>query len=108
MMTMSNRPAVLMRDYVMRVLDISGFGCLIESQRRLEVGTVGNLRLRFGTHEYHDDVEVLRCDLVEGARTVYHVGVRFLWTTPRREGSIRHAVTGDIVTVNAREPIWLM
>jgi hypothetical protein len=98
------RPAILMRDFVMLVLDISDSGCLIESQRRLEVGTVGNLRLRFGTHEYHDDVEVVRCDIVEGARTVYHVSVRFLWTAPRREGSIPHAV----ITVNAREPIWLM
>jgi hypothetical protein len=38
----------------------------------------------------------MRCDAVEGPVASYHVGVRLLWTTPRRPGSIRHAVVSQL------------
>ena len=40
-MTRCDYAAVLTRDLVMRVLEISASGCLIMSRRRLEVGTAG-------------------------------------------------------------------
>lgn len=100
--------AVLMRDLGMRIVDISASGCLIESRRRLEVGTVGRLRLRFGSDECADDVEVVRCETVQGERSLFHVGVRFLWTTPRDVGSIRHAVTQHASDLDTARTAWVM
>ena len=88
----SDRPAVLTRELRARIIDISESGCLIEVHRRLDVGTVGTLELQLGAAEVRDDFEVVRCQAVDRARSIYHVGVRFLWTTPRHVGSIRHAV----------------
>jgi hypothetical protein len=83
--------AVLMRELRIRVINVSTGGCLIESQRWIEVGTIGTLTLKLGTEECKDDVEVVRCEAVRGA-TVYHVGVRLLRTRPRQAGSIRQAI----------------
>jgi hypothetical protein len=87
---------VLTREVGVRIVNISASGCLIESQRRLEIGTVGKLRLLFGLEEYSDDIEVVRCHAIAGAGSVYHVGMKFLWTTPRHPRSIRHAVARHI------------
>jgi hypothetical protein len=88
----SDRPAVLTRELRARIVEVSESGCLIEIYRRLEVGTVGTLQLQFRGKDYRDDFEVVRCQVVERARSLYHAWVRFLWTTPRHVGSIRHAV----------------
>jgi PilZ domain len=90
---MSAVEGALTRELSVRVINISGSGCLVESQRRLEVGTIGKLRLQLGVEECGDDIEVVRCETVEGARSIYHVGMRFLLTTPRNPGSIRYAVS---------------
>lgn len=107
-MTRADHAAVLMRDLATRVVDLSASGCLIESRRRLEVGTVGRLRLKFGNDECADDVEVVRCDAIEGGRSLFHVGVRFLWTTPRDVGSIRHAVTQYASDLDTARTAWVM
>lgn len=107
-MVRCDHAAVLMRDIVGRILDISASGCLIESRRRLEVGTVGRLCLKFGSQECADDIEVVRCEAVEGARSRFHVGVRFLWTTPRDVGSIRHAVTRHADDQDTARTVWVM
>ena len=107
-MMRAEHAATLMRDLVMRVVDISASGCLIESRRRLELGTVGRLRLKFGNDECADDVEVVRCETVEGERSLFHVGVRFLWTTPRDVGSIRHAVTLHASDLDTARTAWVM
>ena len=83
---------VLTRQLRARVINVSGSGCLIESHQTIAVGTIGSLRLRLGRQEYLDDVEVVRCQPIQGS-SVCHVGVRFLRTTARHERSIRHAVT---------------
>jgi hypothetical protein len=83
---------VLTREQRVRVVNLSESGCLIETERPLDVGTVGRLELRFGAQEYADVGEVVRCHAIQGAGSKYHVGMRFLWTTPRREGSIRQAI----------------
>ena len=106
MMSKQGIPAVLMREHLMRVVDISRSGCLIESRQRMHVGTVGRLRLRLGGEECHDDVEVVRCESV--ADTGYQVGVRFLWTTPPLPGTIREAVTRHVDEVNTLRTVWIM
>ena len=104
----SGAPAVLMREHLMRIVDVSRSGCLIESRQRVEVGTVGRLRLRLGDQECSDDIEVVRCDAVGLAQGTYHIGVRFLWTTPRNVGTIREAVTRHVEDVNTARSAWLM
>ena len=88
----SDRPAVLTRELRARIIDISESGCLLEVHRRLKVGTVGTLQLQLEAEEFRDDFEVVRSRTVDRARSLYHAGVRFLWTTPRHVGSIRYAV----------------
>ena len=83
---------VLTRELRVRLIDISGSGCLVESQRRLEGGTVGTLRLQFGVEEHAEDIQIVRCLAIRGAGSVYHLGIRFLQTTPHHARSIRHAV----------------
>jgi PilZ domain len=90
---MSDGSGVLTHEFRARVLNVSRSGCLIECQRRLEVGAVGSLRLQLGGEEYLDDVQVVRCQAIQGAGCVYHVGMRFLWTTSCHARSIRYAVT---------------
>jgi hypothetical protein len=85
-------PPAVMRELRARILDISESGCLIEIRRRLDVGTAGTLELQFGTSAFRDDFEVVRCQAVDHDRPLYHVALRFLWTTPRHAGSLRHAL----------------
>ena len=84
---------VLARDIDVRLLNVSGSGCLVESRRRLEVGTTAALRLRVEGEEYSDDVLVTRCHEVQGAGATYHVGAEFLWTTPPGGRSLRRIAT---------------
>jgi hypothetical protein len=91
-MRTSNWSGTLVRELRARIVDISQSGCLIGTRRRLEVGAVGTLQMQLGTGEFRDDFEVVRCQAVEGERSLYHVAVRFLWTTPRHICSIRYAV----------------
>ena len=107
-MPRSDRRALLMRELRARIIDISESGCLIEVRRRLDVGTVGTIRLQLGAGEYGDDLEVVRCQAVEGVRSLYHVGLRFLWTTPRHAGSIRHAVALHGAELDPPDTSWLM
>ena len=107
-MTRSGTTAVLMRDVAGRILDISPSGCLIECRCRLEVGTVGRLQMKFANETCADDVVVMRCDAVFGARSVYHVGTRFLPTTAPGVGSIRHAVAQYVDDPHTSGPGWVM
>jgi PilZ domain len=91
--TMCDGTGVLTREYHVRVVNISESGCLIETRRRMDVGTVGRLQLNLGGEEYADDIQVVRCQAIAGAGPVYHIGIRLLWTTRRNAGSIRQAVT---------------
>jgi hypothetical protein len=88
--------AFLTRELHARVIDVSASGCLVETTRPLEVGTVGHLRVILCGEECVDDIEVTRCEAIEGLVTSYRVGARLLWTTPRRPGSIRHAVASQV------------
>lgn len=88
----SDRPAMLMRELRARIVEISESGCLIETDRPLGVATVGTLQLHLGDTDCRDDFEVMDCKPLARARSLYLAEVRFLWTTPRLAGTIRHAV----------------
>jgi PilZ domain len=83
--------AVLRRELHVRLLNVSGSGCLLESQRRIVPGTIGTLRLVRGNDEYSDDVRIVRCQAVEGG-SIYYVGAEFVWTAPLHPRSLRRAV----------------
>jgi hypothetical protein len=91
-MPMCDGLGVLTREFDVRIINVSASGCLIETPRQMEVGAVGALRLRVGNEGYSDTVQVVRCQPIAGAGSVYHVGMKFLRTTPRHVRSIRRAV----------------
>lgn len=84
--------AILTRDISVRVLNGSSSGCLLECPARLEVGAIGSLRLGFDSHELVDDLQIVRCQQIEGA-SAYHLGVEFLWTMAPTLQSLRLAIT---------------
>ena len=106
-MSMFEFPATLTREQAVRVLDISASGCLFECRRRIEVGTIATLELTLGAAECKDDVEVVRCDAVKGVPGLYRIGVRLLWTTPRRAGSIRHAVATQLAALDQADAVYV-
>ncbi len=83
---------LLAREVPARLVDISRTGCLLESSRHVDVGTVGELRLEVQSHRYVDDVRVTRCVLMEGSSSTYLVGVEFVATHRPGERSIRRAI----------------
>lgn len=84
--------AVLGREVMVRLVDISGSGCLLESANRVEKGTTGSLRVVFEGLEYADDVRIMRCREYEGSGSLYHLGAEFLWTTSPQERSLRRVI----------------
>jgi hypothetical protein len=84
--------AVLGRDVTVRLLDISASGCLLETVNRLEAGTTGTIRIVYGGMEYADDIRVMRCQPIDGASGLYHVGAEFLWTSRSPDQSLRRVV----------------
>lgn len=83
--------AVLGRDVSVRLVNISGSGCLVVTGSRLLEGTTGALRITVDGVEYADDVRVVRCSQVEGS-SEYHLGMEFLWTTNPGAYSMRRVI----------------
>ena len=84
---------VLTREVRVRLVNISGSGCLVESTHRLEPGTSGVLRVRVGGDTFTDDVRINRVQAVHGAGAVWHIGAEFLWTTQPGIRSMRRMVS---------------
>lgn len=84
--------AVLTKELQVRFLNCSSSGCLVESDTRIPITTVGSLRLVMGGRHFVDDVQVVRCVAIKGSGSVYHVGARFLWTAPPDNHSLRSAM----------------
>jgi hypothetical protein len=82
---------VLAREFEVRVLNISGSGCLLETASTVESGTAATLTLRVADEELADGVRVTRCDRLEGAGTRCLLGAELLWTTPPGPASLRRA-----------------
>ncbi len=90
----SERLGVLARDFQARMLNFSPSGCLLETNAPLEVGTVGTLRFVIDGREFADDLQVVRCQSIEGAGSLYQIGARFLWTMgASSRDSLRHALS---------------
>jgi PilZ domain len=94
-----NALAVLGKELSVRVLNCSPSGCLIETHVRLDVGTVASLRLTLQGEDFIDDVQVVRCQAIEGAGPVFHVGARFLWTGTPSSRSLRQVMRRAIARV---------
>lgn len=75
-----------------QVLNGSATGCLVESTRALEVGTVAGLRVNLLGREYDDEVQVTRCQSIAGAGNIFHIAMQFLSTTPPYAGTLRYAI----------------
>jgi hypothetical protein len=74
------------------LIDFSRSGCLLESTRPVEPGTVGTVQLDIDGEWCLEDIRVTRCVQVPGRGTTYRIGAEFL---PIRQGggaSLRHAV----------------
>ena len=83
---------VLARDIGVRLLNCSASGCLLETGSRLEVGTVGALRLTLNDRELADQIVVVRYQQIEGAGARFHVGVRFLGLIPPTQATVRRVL----------------
>ena len=82
---------VLAREFPVHLLNCSASGCLIESRSPIPVSTAGTLRICWNGEEFTEDIRVVRCQQIEGAGSIYHVGAQFLWTRMPGRGSLRHA-----------------
>ncbi len=70
---------VIGRETTVRLLNMSGSGCLLESSQPLEIGSTGEVRLVSDRHTYLDDLRITRCHPVRAAGSVCLAGAEFLW-----------------------------
>jgi hypothetical protein len=97
--------AVLGRDVVVRLLEISRSGCLLESSHPMPAGTIAVLAIEIDGREYMDEVRVSRSELLAGVGERYEVGVEFLWLQLPHECSLRRyaaTLTGDPTRLTIR------
>lgn len=83
--------AVLGREISVRLVNVSGSGCLVAATSLVHAGVTASVRLEFEGLEYTDDVRVARCSRIEGS-SEYHLGLEFLWTTAPHERSVRRVI----------------
>jgi PilZ domain-containing protein len=88
----SDEIASLTTEVRVRVLNVSAVGCLVETNRALEIGSAGTLRLVFSGGDFEDTVQIVRCQEITGGGSVYHVGLTFLTTTPPSIESLRYLI----------------
>ena len=92
---------VLGKEVTVRLLNGSPSGCLVETNARLEVGTIASLRVSLNGNEFVDDVRVVRCQQIEGAGSVFHVGAQFLWTATPSGRSLRQVMSRALASTRA-------
>jgi hypothetical protein len=102
-LTLSGRLAVIARDFQARIVNCSPSGCLFETNARLEVGTIGTLCFTIDGRELADDVQIVRCQPIEGAGSLYQVGARFVLTASLEKGLLRRAFSEMSVLSEASE-----
>ena len=85
-------PAVLVRQYRGRLLDISTTGCLLEIAAPLSPGAVGRLEATIDGQLHVEAVRVARVDAAPKSGGTMQVGLEFLLVTPAVAGSIRAAI----------------
>lgn len=87
--TQRHEIASLTTDICVRVLNVSAAGCLIETRRALDVGTVATLRVNLAGSDFEDTVQIVRCQEITGAGTTFHLGATFLTTSAPSLESLR-------------------
>ena len=85
------RLAVLTHRLAVRLLNCSAAGCLLDSSVRLEKATIGSLQLVIEGQQFVDDIQVVRCQTVQGSSSC-QVGVEFLWIVPPKRQSLRRGI----------------
>lgn len=83
--------AVLGRTVTVRLVNVSGSGCLLESDSHVADGTTGSLTVVFDGREYIEDIRITRCRGREGSFG-YDLGAEFLWTTKPGSDSLRRLI----------------
>jgi hypothetical protein len=83
--------AVLTYRLPVHILNYSGAGCLLDASVRMEKATIGSLRLVIDGREFIDDIQVARCQAVQGSSS-YQIGVEFLWIVPPNRQSLRRGI----------------
>ena len=83
--------AVLGKTVTVRVVNISGSGCLLECDSPVADGTTGSLTVLFDGRQYLDDIRITRCSGRAGA-SGYDLGAEFLWTTKPGPDSLRRLI----------------
>jgi len=96
--------ATLSSEIGIRVLNCGASGCLVETQRPLPVGRVATLHIALSGGKFEETVQVVRCQEITGSG-VYHVGTRFLSTTPASTESLRYLFRREVGVVGAS--LWL-
>lgn len=89
---MNHKPAVLVRDIPVRVLDVSLSGLRLAIDQPLDEAVVGRLGITLDGNDYQDTVQIVRCVEHPGTRLARTVGGRFAWATSPGSASIRGAV----------------
>jgi hypothetical protein len=82
--------ASLTTDIRVRLLNVSAGGCLIEAARALEVGSVATLSIDFAGGDFEDTVQIVRCQEITGAGSIFHLGATFLTTAAPSVESLRY------------------
>jgi hypothetical protein len=80
---------VLARDVPVRVMNVSGSGCLVETTLRIDEGTTATLRVRIDGQEHRDPVQIMWCHRLAGSGETWRVGAEFLWTDVPDRRSLR-------------------
>ena len=76
-----------------RLVNISGSGCLVELSAQVETGVTGVLKVEIDGEQYGDDIRVARVQRVHGSSATWHVGAEFLWTTYPASRSLRRVAS---------------
>ena len=84
---------VLAREVRVRLVNISGSGCLVETSAQVEPGTTGVLRVDIDGEQYADDIRVARVQRVHGSSATWQVGAEFLWTSYPGSRSLRRVAS---------------
>lgn len=82
--------ASLTTDIRVRVLNVSAAGCLIETRRALEIGSVATLSINVAGANFEDTVQIVRCQEITGAGAIFHLGATFLTTAAPSIESLRY------------------
>ncbi len=82
----------LTTDMRVRVLNVSAAGCLVETTRSLEVGTIAILRITFAGGDFEDTVQIVRCQEITGTGAIFHLGAAFLTVAAPSIESLRYLI----------------